>query len=158
MNCGYGEKLVLYFYGEADARLKAEVAAHLGNCAACREELAALAGVSRALSAPGPGPSSFSVDAVMRAARAEAFRSRRGFAFGLREAVSAFSLAAVLAVAFAFSGLPVSADLAWRSGLDEKLDSVEYLVYQAESEGDQGGAEWEYSYGLLEAESRQAAG
>ena len=26
MNCGYGEKLILYFYGEADARLKADVA------------------------------------------------------------------------------------------------------------------------------------
>lgn len=158
MNCGYGEKIALYFYGETDSRLKAEVEAHLGNCASCRGELAALSAVSGRLSNISAGPSSTALDSVMRAARAEVFRARRGFSFGLREAVAALSLAALMAGVFSFSGRAVPAELAWKSGLDDRLDKVEYLVYQTQAEMLSAGADWEYSYGLLEAESRQAAG
>ena len=42
MNCGYGEKLILYFYGEAGEAARAEVEGHLAACAACRAELSAL--------------------------------------------------------------------------------------------------------------------
>jgi predicted anti-sigma-YlaC factor YlaD len=158
MNCANEERLIVYFYGEADLRLKAEVESHLGACASCRSRLAALAAAGNWLASAAEEPSALVVDAVLRAARAEAFRARRGFSFGFKEALSAFSLAAAMAVVFAFSGGPVSADLAWKSGLDEGLDNVEYLVYQAESAADGGMAEWEYSYGMLETESRQAAG
>ena len=48
MNCGYGEKLILYFYGEAAEELKAGVESHLKACAACRGELAALAAAGTA--------------------------------------------------------------------------------------------------------------
>ncbi len=45
-----GQKMEL-LYGEADAEARAHVEAHLGECAACREEMAALGRVRRSLRA-----------------------------------------------------------------------------------------------------------
>lgn len=151
MNCGYGEKLALYFYGEAAPALRAEVEAHMKDCADCRAELAALARVSAALPAPeGPGPAVLA--AVMAAARA----ARRGVVFGWREALLSGALASVLAGVFAFSG-PARTELAWNSGLDSGLDSVEYSVYQAQDELSASAGDWDYRYSELEDESSNAA-
>jgi anti-sigma factor RsiW len=152
MNCGYGEKLILYAYGEAEAGLKASVEAHLAGCAACRGELAALGKAGAWLSAYRAEPSPSAVAAVLLAARA----ARRGFSFGWREAVLSGALAAVLAGVFSFSSRSAGADLAWNSGLDSKLDSVEYSVYQAQSEMTAASADWDYRYSALEDESLNA--
>lgn len=151
MNCGYGEKLALYFYGEAGPGLGAEVEAHLKGCASCRAELDALARVSAALPAPeGPGPAVLA--AVMAAARA----ASRGVAFGWREALLSGAMASALAGVFAFSG-PAGAELAWNSGLDSGLDSVEYSVYQEQDELSASAGDWDYRYSELEDEGLNAA-
>jgi anti-sigma factor RsiW len=152
MNCGYGEKLILYFYGEADAGLKASVEAHLAGCADCRGELAALGKTGAWLSAYRAEPSPAAVEAVMRAAR----QARRGFSFGWREAALSGALAAVMAGVFAFGSRSAGADLAWNSGLDTKLDSMEYSVYQAQSELNAASADWDYRYSALEDEKLNA--
>ena len=155
MNCGYGEKIILYFYGEA-AGLAGPVEAHLEGCAECREQLAALKAAGAWLSAGTEGPSASSLETVMRAARAAARRGVLGFAFGWREAVMSGALAAVLAGVFAFSGRGASADLAWNSSVDSGLDSVEYSVYQAQSELTASSSDWDYNYSALEDESLRA--
>jgi len=168
MNCGYGEKLILYFYGEAaeageflknngeaGAALRAEVESHLAACADCRAELETLERVGAWLSERPGGPSRAAEAAVMAAARAQASH-RRGFAFSWREALLSGALAAVMAGVFAVSGGSASADLAWNSGLDSKLDSVEYSVYQAQAEMSSASGDWEYSYSALEDEGLRA--
>lgn len=157
MNCGYGEKLILYFYGEAVESLKAEVENHLAGCPACRGELAALKAAEARLSAAVAGPSPSSVAAVMRAARAAVSR-RRGFAFNWGEALLSGALASVIAVVFAFSGRGASADLAWNSKLDSGLDSVEYSMYQAQSDMASASSDWEYSFSALEDENLRLKG
>ena len=153
MNCGYGEKLILYFYGEADAGLRVSVEAHLAGCAGCRGELEALGKTGAWLSARREEPSPTAVGAVMRAARAA--RSR-GFSFSWREALLSGALAAVMAGVFAFTSRSAGADLAWNSGLDSKLDSIEYSVYQAQSEMTAAQVDWEYRYSALEDEKVNA--
>ncbi|OGR45356.1 MAG: hypothetical protein A2X35_03695 [Elusimicrobia bacterium GWA2_61_42] len=154
MNCDYGEKLILYFYGEADGALKADVAAHLQACAGCREELAALGKTGAWLSVEGPR--AFVTEAVMRAARAAVRGGARGFTFSWRELALSGALASVLAGVFAVSGRPAGQNLAWNSGLDSGLDSVEYSVYQAQSELSASSGDWDYRYSELEDESAKA--
>lgn len=156
MNCGYGEKTILYFYGEADAAMKASVESHLAGCAACRGELAALKGAAAWLDAGAAGPSERALGAVMAAARAAA-RGARGFTFGWREALFSGALAAVMAGVFAFSGRTAGAELAWNSGLDSKLDSVEESLYQVGSEMNSSAGDWDYSYSSLEDEHARAS-
>ncbi len=150
MNCGYGEKLILYFYGEADAALAAEVSAHLAGCPACRGELEALRAVSGRLAPEAPRPEVLA--SVMRTARALAGKRGRGPVFGWRELLLSGALASVLAGLFAVSGRP-SRELAWNAGLDSRLDSVEYSVYQAQADFTASAGDWDYSYSELEDES-----
>jgi anti-sigma factor RsiW len=152
MNCGYGEKLILYFYGEADARLKADVEGHLAACSVCRGELAALSSAGAYLSAAVSLPPEFAVDAVMRAARAAAGGGRRGFIFSFREFLTAGALAAVMAGLFAFSGQPAGGDLKWTSSLDTDLDSAEYSMSQTQLEFNSASADLDYRFGALEDE------
>jgi predicted anti-sigma-YlaC factor YlaD len=151
MNCGYGEKLILYFYGEADGGLRADVGGHLEVCSVCREELAALEGVGARLSALYE-PRQFVIEAVMRAARAAARRGARGFVFVWREALLSGALATALAGVFAFSGRSAGLELGWNSGLDSRLDSVEYSMYQAQAELAASSGDWDYRYSALEDE------
>jgi len=155
MNCEYGEKLILYFYGEAGEALRAETEGHLASCGVCRASLASLKQAGDWLSAPQAGPSRAAQAAVMVAARAQAAR-RRGFGFSWRPALLSGALSAVMAGVFAVSARNASADLAWNSGIDAKLDSVEYSVYQAESDLAQAAGDWEYGYSVLEDESSMA--
>ena len=150
MSCEYGEKLILYFYGEADGALGESVKAHLKACPVCREELAALAG-ARALLARAPQPRQAVLDAVIKAARAAVSR-RTSFIFTWREALLSAALASVLAGVFAFSGHPAGTELAWNSGLDSGLDSVEYSVYQEQAEQSAASGDWDYRYSGLEDE------
>jgi len=152
MNCEYGEKLILYTYGEAGQGLAAEVEAHLTGCASCRAELAALRAADGALSAFTAEPSRAAVLNVLRAARAAA-EGRRGFRFSWGEALLSGALASAMAFVFAFSGRAPSPDLAWNSGLDSKLDSVEYSVYQAQADALSAQRDWEYRFSDLEDES-----
>lgn len=152
MNCEYGEKLILYTYGEAGQGLAAEVEAHLPGCASCRAELAALRAADRALGAAPAEPSRGTILAVMRAARAAA-GGRRGFRFSWGEALLSGALASAMAFVFAFSGRTASPDLAWNSGLDSRLDSVEYSVYQAQADAMSAQRDWEYRFSDLEDES-----
>ena len=157
MSCGYGEKLVLYFYGEAGDAARAEVEAHLPGCAACRGELAALAAASDWLDAALVQPPARAVAAVMAAARS-AGRART-FRFGWREALFSGALAAVMMGVFAFSVRPVaSSELAWNSGLDTSLDSVEESLYQVKTEVGTSSGDWDYSYSALEDESSRVSG
>ncbi len=156
MNCGYGEKIILYFYGEADAAFKASVESHLAGCAACRGELGALRAAGAWLSAGAHVPSAASLATVMRAARAAARRGARGFMYTWREAVLSGALAAVLAVVFAFSGRPAGPELAWNGGVDARLDSVEYSLLQAQSEPAFNSGDWEYNYSVLEDANQKA--
>jgi len=154
MNCGYGEKLILYFYGEADGALGAAVEAHIGNCPVCRDELAALKAAAALLSAvrePHPAV----VEGVMRAARAAVSRER-SFGLNWREALLSGALASVLAGAFALSGRPAGAELAWNSGLDAGLDRVEYSLYQEQAETPASSGDWDYHYSGLEDENFSA--
>ncbi|OGR49553.1 MAG: hypothetical protein A2X34_08595 [Elusimicrobia bacterium GWC2_51_8] len=72
MNCGYGEKLILYFYGEAGPELEACVESHLKICAFCRAGLTALSAAEDWLKAGAAQPSSAAVETVMRQARSAA--------------------------------------------------------------------------------------
>ncbi len=154
MNCGYGEKLILYFYGEAGEGLKAGVEKHLPVCAVCRGELAALKAAESRLSERAMEPSASVTAAVMAAARA-AVSGRRGFSFSWGEALLSGALASLMAAGFFFSGrAPV--DLAWNSRVDSGLDSVEYSVYQAQSDMASVSSDWEYKYSELEDESARA--
>lgn len=152
MNCGYGEKLILYFYGEADARLKADVEAHVAGCAPCRGELAALSASGAYLAAAVTLPPEFAVEAVMRAARAAARGGRRGFTFSFREFLTAGALAALMAGLFAASGQPAGGDLKWTSSLDTDLDSAEYSMSQTQLEFNSVSADLDYKLGSLEDE------
>jgi anti-sigma factor RsiW len=152
MNCAYGEKLILYHYGEAGPGLAAEVEAHFAVCPSCAGELDALKAAESRLAAAAAGPSDETIFNIMRAARA-AVAARRGFSFNWGEALLSGALASVLAFVFAFSGRTASADLAWNSGLDSKLDSVEYSVYQAQSDLTSVSGDWEYGLSALEDES-----
>lgn len=155
MNCGYGEKLILYFYGEAAGSLKADVEGHLAGCAVCRGELAALKAAENRLSAQAAEPPAFAIEAVMRAARAAA-SGRRGFSFNWGEALLSGALASLMAVGFVFSGRGAPADLAWNGGVDSGLDSVEYSMSQAQSEMASVSSDWDYKYSALEDEGLRA--
>jgi len=155
MNCGYGEKIILYLYGEAGEGLKAEVESHLPGCASCRAELAALRAAGASLEARAAEPPAYAVANVLRAART-AVAARRTFSFKWGEALLSGALASVMAFAFAFSGRGASADLAWNSGLDAGLDSVEYSVYQEESDLNASSGDWDYEYSSLEDENFSA--
>lgn len=155
MNCEYGEKLILYFYGEAGEALRAETENHLAACGVCRASLASLKQAGDWLALPQAGPSRAAQQAVMVAARAQAAK-RRGFGFSWRPALLSGALSAVMAMVFAVSARNASADLAWNSGIDAGLDSVEYSVYQAESDLAQAAGDWEYGYSVLEDESSMA--
>jgi anti-sigma factor RsiW len=152
MNCEYGEKLILYTYGEAGPELAAAVEAHLQSCAACRAELAALRAAAGALASFTAEPSRNTSLKIMRAARAAA-AGRRGFRFSWGEALLSGALASAMAFVFAFSGGTVPADLAWNSGLDARLDLVEYSVYQAQAEATSAQGDWDYGLSDLEDES-----
>jgi len=157
MNCGYKEKIILYYYGEASAELKAGVESHLNNCPACRGELAALSAADTWLKTELNGPSTAVVAAVLK--QAVAVRHAGWFAFSAwPEGLLAGALAAVMALGFSLPAPGTSPGLAWNSGLDSGLDLVEYSLYQAQAETDVSQTDWEYTYGLLEAESRQALG
>ncbi|MBI4351108.1 MAG: hypothetical protein HY550_06695 [Elusimicrobia bacterium] len=155
MNCGYGEKLILCFYGEAGEELAAGVKKHLAGCAACRGELAALRAAEGRLAGSVCEPPARAVRAVMRAAR-EAAAGRRGFSLNWGEALLSGALASLLGAGFFFSGRGAPADLAWNSGLDSGLDSVEYSMYQAQSDLSSVSADWEYKYSELEDEALMA--
>jgi len=152
MNCGYGEKLVLYFCGEAEGDLKAGVEAHLKACAACRAELRALEAADGWLRAGAAEPPARLVAAVLAEARRAATPSWFGLR-GWREALLCGALAAAMAAGFSLSGVTEQRDLAWNSGLDSGLDAVEYSLYSAQSDLDQAQGDIEYGLGLLEAES-----
>jgi hypothetical protein len=158
MNCGYGEKLILYFYGEAGSELKAGVESHLKTCAACRAALSSLSGAEAWLTAATVRPPAAAVEAVMRQARETAVVKSGWFVPGWTEAVFAGALAAVMAGLFAFSPKGSNPELAWNSGLDSGLDAVEYSIYQAQSEMAAPQADWDYRYEMLEYESRQEQG
>ncbi len=157
MSCGYGEKLVLYFYGEAGDAVRAEVEEHLAGCSACRGELSALGAASGWLKAAPAQPPARAVAAVMAAARSA---GRAGtFRFGWREALFSGALAAVMMGVFAFSGRPAaSSELAWNSGVDSGLDSVEESLYQVKSEIGTSTGDWDYSYSALEDEGGRVSG
>jgi len=157
MNCGYGEKLMLYFYGEAGEVLKAEMENHLAGCSACREEFAALRTAERRLSEFAEGPSAGSIAVVMQAARAAVSRGR-GFSFNWGEALLSGALASAVALVFAFSGGGAPSDLAWNSKLDSGLDSVEYSIYQAQSDMASVSGDWEYGYSAVEDAGQQLDG
>lgn len=152
MNCEYGEKLILYTYGEAGPELAAGVEAHLQGCASCRAELAALRAADGTLASFTAEPSRNTILTIMRAARAAA-ETRRGFRFSWGEALLSGALASAMAFVFAFSGRTASPDLAWNSGLDSGLDSVEYSVYQAQADATSAQGDWEYGLSDLEDES-----
>lgn len=155
MNCGYGEKLILYFYGEAAGELKAGVEKHLASCAVCRGALAALRAAEGRLAERVSGPPASVTAAVMAAAR-EAASGRRGFSLNWGEALLSGALASLMGVGFVFSGRGAPADLAWNSGLDSGLDSVEYSMYQEQSEMASVSGDWEYKYSELEDETLMA--
>jgi predicted anti-sigma-YlaC factor YlaD len=150
MNCGYEEKLILFFYGEAGEDLAAEVEEHLEDCGSCRASLSALGLAAGRLSAQAV-PSRAAELAVMTAARAQASR-RRGFMFGWRPALFSGALAAMMVAVFSFSGRQASEDLAWNSGLDSGLDSVEYSVYQAQADLAASTGDLEYGVSAVEDE------
>jgi hypothetical protein len=156
MDCGYGEKLILYFYGETDAGLKAGVEAHLAACARCRAELQALKAAGNWLAAGAAGPSAAAEAAVLRAARAAVRGAAPVFALSWKEALLGGALAAVMAGLFAFSGGQPRAELAWNNSLDSGLDSVEYSIYRAQSEQASSSSDWEYGYSALEDEGSRA--
>ncbi len=151
MNCGYEEKLILYFYGEAGEGRAAEMEAHLAGCPACRGTLAALRAAGSRLAEAQAGPSRAAELAVMTAARAQAAR-RRGFDFSWRPAAFSLALSALMVAVFSFSGRDASADLAWNSGLDSGIDSVEYSVLQAQADLSASTGDWEYGVSAVEDE------
>ncbi|HBA60856.1 MAG TPA: hypothetical protein DCZ92_08560 [Elusimicrobia bacterium] len=152
MNCEYGEKLILHFYGEAGDGLASEVEAHLKGCASCRDALAALAAAEALLSKETPLPSEAVLQAVMRQARAAAHKPL--FVWSWAETALAGAMAAAFLLVFAFAPQSASPDLAWNSGLDSGLDSVEYSMDQSRSELTASSGDWDYNYGVLSAEEQ----
>ena len=62
----------------------------------------------------------------------------------------------MLAGIFAFAGRSSGPDLAWNSGLDSRLDTMEYSVYQEQSEMNAASVDWDYRYSALEDEKLNA--
>jgi len=146
MSCDYAEKLILYLYGEADPGLKAGVEAHLRGCASCRGELEALRLTDDRLASFREEPRPSVLAAVMSAAR----NARRvGFSFGWRELLLSGALASMMGGLFAVTR-PAGKELAWNSGLDANLDSVEYSVYQEQTDLSASVGDWDYRYSELE--------
>ncbi len=152
MSCEYSEKLILYAYGEAGADLAAEVDAHLAGCPVCRGEAAALKAAGEFLAASTAEPPPWGQAAVMRAA-SETVPLLRRFAFGWREFLLSGALASLAVVVFSVSGSRTSADLAWNSGINSNLDSVEYSVYQAQTDLVSSPQDWNYRFSALEDEA-----
>ena len=156
MNCQYSEKILLYFYGEADEGLIKEIDAHLKNCVECRESLKVLGGVSQYLSSAKVEPDfSLTEGVVLEARRAEVSikgqlrpsisgqEKTGGFDFGniLEDVfvhwkkVSSALVFAVLLVGVFFNFGIKQDNFKWTSDIDSGLDNLEYAMYEENDSG-----------------------
>ena len=141
--CGRGEDLVAYLYGEAPEQEAALFRQHLGECAVCREELAAFGGVREGLGAwraeaLGTVPSLNIFDALAPAAGPRPTSRRRSARAALREFFSlsplwlrAGAFAATLAVCTLAALTLARAEIRWGSdGLALRTGVTEEVVTQ----------------------------
>jgi anti-sigma factor RsiW len=107
-SCGYQEQLVAYLYDEAGAGERAEFERHLGECAACRDELRAFKGVRRELLAwevPFTPPIEVTLPRGVREVLQELFSALPGW-FKISTGLAATAAAAL--VIFALAGTRIS--------------------------------------------------
>ncbi len=146
MNCGYKEKTILYFYGELPGG-SAEMEAHLGACASCAADLAALKGLSDGFSAFRPEPPVLRASGLIEAARGAPI-SEQVMAWFRSLALSGAATAVFL---LAFQALsPRNGTSAWAE-LDSRLDSVEYNIYSLQDDmAYSSAADFDYGYADIE--------
>jgi len=68
MNCGYAEKIILYFYGELPESAAEDVKSHLGACASCGARLSMLGSLSENLNSLAAHVPALSAEELLRAA------------------------------------------------------------------------------------------
>lgn len=157
MNCGYKEKIMLYFYGELPGGA-AELEAHLAVCASCAADLAVLKSLSAGFSAFRPEPPVLRafelVQALPSKLRAEV-PERSGtalFMAGFGRLILTGAAAAVFLLAFQ-ALTPGGGTVGWGE-LDARLDSVEYRIYRLQDDMAYSSAA-DFDYGCADLETQK---
>lgn len=132
MNCGYKEKVILYFYGELPEADAAGVKRHIGACASCAGDLAVLKGLAARFSGITHEPPRLSAAALVAAARRPGFWETA--LAPLRSAAPAGAWTAAFLLVFQFMGPHKCAQSVWTSDIDSGLDNIEYGIYSLEDD------------------------
>lgn len=132
MNCGYKEKVILYFYGELPGADAAAVKKHIAACASCAGDLAVLKGLAARFDALAPEPPRLSAAALMDAAREPGLWET--VLASLRSAALAGAWTAAFLFAFQLMGPHKGAQAIWTSDIDSNLDNIEYGIYTLEDD------------------------
>jgi predicted anti-sigma-YlaC factor YlaD len=126
MNCGYKEKIILYFYGELPSAAAAEVKAHAAACASCAEALSTLKSLSEDFDAFTPQAPALNAEELVLAPFADPPMER--FWAGLGRSALACVFTALFLLMFQTAGFR-NGSSAWRTDIDSGLDLVEYDIY-----------------------------
>jgi hypothetical protein len=154
MDCGCGEKTILFFYGELPDTYAAGLKAHLKTCPSCATDLAALEGLSAGFSAFKPAPPGLNAEELARAARGTTMAER--FMAGFVRAAAAGAFAVLFLLAFRAAGGHGGTET-WKTGIDSGLDGVEYRIYSLQ-EDLAGSSAAELDYGCADVEERISRG
>ena len=146
MRCGYREKTILYFYGEAAEERVAEIKEHIGSCADCAAEMEVLGSLSESFGSSRIPVPVFDAGELIRAA------ARPSFAAGFFDWAGSAVVATVFTAAFLGAFLAVGGAndrIAWTSP-DAALDAAESGIYNL-SEEMASSADFDYEYADIEA-------
>lgn len=156
MNCGYKEKVLLYFYGELPEREAEGVKSHLGACASCAGDLAVLKGLTARFESFSPEAPRLSARALADAAREPGFWETA--LAGLRRTAAAGAFTAAFLLAFQLMGAHKGAQAVWGSDIDSNLDTIEYGIYSLEDDMlYSSSADFEDNYDGLETQKQEIA-
>ncbi|MBI4801304.1 MAG: zf-HC2 domain-containing protein [Elusimicrobia bacterium] len=156
MNCGYKEKIILYFYGELPERSAAGIKRHIDACASCAGELAVLKELTAQFEIFKPEPPLLSAAGQAFAAREPGFWETALAGFKAAALAGAFTAAFLLA--FRFMGAHKSADAVWNNDINSNLDSIEYGIYSLEDDMLYSpSADFDYSCAGIEAQRQRIA-
>jgi len=146
MHCGYTEKTILYFYGEAAGERAREIKEHIGSCADCAAELEVLRSLSESFGSSRIRVPELCAGELVRAAARPSFAASF-FDWAGRIAVAAAFTAAFLGAFLTIGG--ANNRIAWASP-DAALDAAESGIYNL-SEDISSSADFDYEYADIEA-------
>jgi len=151
MNCGYKEKTILYFYGELPEGRAAELEAHIGCCASCAGDLAALKYLSEGFDAFKPQAPEFNAEELVLVAGSKPLMA--WFLAGFRRAAVAGAFTVLFLFTFQATGFR-GETAAWKTDIDAGLDSVEYGIYNLRDDMAYSSAA-DFDYGCADIENQK---